>query len=71
MSPANPATIGALAWRVARRCNSGACVRVARRGDVVFIGDSKDPDGPVLTYTRTELKAFLQGVKEGDFDDLL
>ncbi len=71
LSPANPATIGNLSWRVARQCNNGACVRVARRGEVVFIGDSKDPDGPLLTYTRAELEAFIHGVKEGDFDDLL
>jgi hypothetical protein len=32
--------------------------------------DSKDPSGPVLTYTRIEWSAFLDGVKKGEFDDL-
>jgi hypothetical protein len=30
--------------------------------------DSKDPDGPVLTFTPDEWKAFTLGVQDGEFD---
>jgi hypothetical protein len=36
----------------------------------VVIRDSKNPDGAVLKYTPAEWAAFVQGVREGDFDDL-
>ena len=37
----------------------------------VGLRDSKDPVGPVLTFTRGELRAFLEGAKAGEFDDLV
>ena len=58
-------------WRVARACNGGACIQVASQGQGVVIGDSKVPDGPVLTYSSLEWNQFVAGVKNGDFDDLL
>jgi hypothetical protein len=36
----------------------------------VEVGDSKNPGGPVLTYTAAEWEAFLRGVKRGEFDGL-
>jgi hypothetical protein len=36
----------------------------------VGVRDSKDPHGPILTFTRTELQAWLDGAKRGEFDDL-
>jgi hypothetical protein len=59
------------AWRVARTCQGGSCVRVARTGGAILIGDTKNPDGDVLTYTISEWREFVGGVKRGDFDDLL
>jgi len=59
------------AWRVAKTCQGGSCVRVARTGGVILIGDTKNPDGDVLTYTMSEWQEFVAGVKQGDFDDLL
>ncbi len=38
---------------------------------MVLIGDSKNPDGPVLSYSREEFRTFVQGVQQGDFDDLI
>jgi len=32
--------------------------------------DSKDPDGPILLYSRAEFQAFLDGALKGDFDDI-
>lgn len=66
-----PESLGELSWRVARKCDGGACVRVAAHGDKIVIGSSKHLDGPVIAYSRDEWAAFVQGIREGDFDDLL
>lgn len=51
-------------WRKARRSNdNGQCVEVANTLDAVR--DSKNPDGPVLTWTPEALGAFLAQVKRG------
>jgi len=34
-----------------------------------MIRDSRDPDGPVLGYSRTAWHSFLGGVRDGAFDD--
>lgn len=59
-----------LDWRVARRCDGGACVRVARRGDSVLIGNTNTPDGPISEFTADEWRQFLAGAKLGDFDGI-
>lgn len=59
------------AWRVARSCQGGSCVRVARTGGAILIGDTKNPHGEVLTYTVSEWQDFVAGIKQGDFDDFL
>jgi hypothetical protein len=62
---------GSLEWRKAQRSmNNGACVELARTGGLIVIRDSKDPAGPVLMYTPAEFHAFLDGAKNGEFDDL-
>jgi len=43
---------------------------VARHGDSVVLGNTRQPDGPVMTYTRAEWKEFIAGAKLGDFDDI-
>jgi hypothetical protein len=59
-------------WRRSLRSqNNGACVEVARVGDVIGVRDSKDPDGPILAYTLAEFSAFLDGAAKGEFNDLL
>jgi hypothetical protein len=60
------------AWRkAALSVANGACVEVANLGAMVAIRDSKDRSGPVLKYSRTEWLAFLDGAKQGEFDDLI
>lgn len=49
--------------------NQGSCVEcaVCDCGEV-RVRDSKDPQGPVLTYTPAEWTAFVLGAKDGEFD---
>jgi Domain of unknown function (DUF397) len=60
-----------LDWRVARHCDGGACVRVARRGDSVLISNTNSLEGPVNEFTMDEWRQFLIGVKLGDFDGIV
>ena len=60
-------------WQKSRRSNpSGNCVEAAllSNGEVAM-RNSRDPEGPALIYTRAEIEAFLGGVRDGDFDNLL
>ena len=52
-----------------RSGDSGACTMCMRLEDgSTAVKDSKDPDGPVLTFTAMEWDAFIRGVKAGEFD---
>ncbi len=63
-------------WHKSSHCGEdGACVEVAivpgsKEGSeyVITMRDSKDPDGPVLTFTPQEWHAFTLGVQDGEFD---
>jgi hypothetical protein len=65
-----PPTVEEFNWLVAQNCNGGTCIRVATHEEQIVIGDSKNPRGPVLTYSRSEWAAFVDGVREGDFDSI-
>jgi hypothetical protein len=60
-------------WRKSRWSNpSGNCVEVAALPEGgVAVRNSRHPSGPALVYTRAEIRAFLAGVKDGEFDDLM
>jgi Domain of unknown function (DUF397) len=58
-------------WRTALKSGGGNCVQVMRHEDTIMVGDSKQPGGPVLSYTLKEWDAFLDGAKKGEFDDLV
>lgn len=49
-------------------CSLGDCVEVAVAGTQVQVRDSKDPGGPVLTFSLDEWRAFLAGAAAGEFD---
>ena len=57
-------------WRKSTRSgNSGNCVEVAELPDGGrAVRDSKDPQGPVLRFTRDEWSAFVAGARDGEFD---
>lgn len=60
-----------LRWRKAQQSvQNGQCVELARAGSMIAIRDSKNPAGPMLMYTAAEWRAFLDGAKHGEFDDL-
>jgi Domain of unknown function (DUF397) len=52
-------------WRKSSYSNSGAnCVEIAQtRSGKIAVRDSKDPDGPVLTFSPDEWKAFAAKVR--------
>ena len=59
-----------LRWRKSSRSNNGGnCVEIAELpGGGRAVRDSKNPDGPVLAFTREEWAAFVEGAKDGEFD---
>lgn len=65
-------TLPGTTWR--RSTHSGAlgnCVELTELHDgAVAMRNSRDPGGPALVYTRSEIAAFLAGAKDGEFDDL-
>lgn len=63
--------LAGVAWRTSSRCGTGACVQVAAVNGMVAVRDSKNPHGPVLTYTPQEWADFIAGAKNGEFDDIV
>lgn len=64
----------AVSWQKSRRSNpSGNCVECAvlPDGAGIAVRNSRDPEGPALVYTPAEMEAFILGVRDGDFDNLL
>ena len=67
------AELAGVSWRKSSLSNSqGACVELAKLSDGGFaVRNSRHPDGPALVYTRAEMVALIDGVKSGEFDDLV
>lgn len=65
--------ITGVVWRKSARSNAaGNCVEVARlEGGEIAVRNSRYPAGPALVYTPAEMKSFLLGVKDGEFDFVL
>ena len=59
-----------LNWRKSEFCANSGCVEIAANDGAYFVRDSKDPDGPLLTFDHSEWTAFVSGVRAGNFDDV-
>ncbi|MGH3800217.1 MAG: DUF397 domain-containing protein [Pseudonocardiaceae bacterium] len=59
-------------WRKSRHSNpSGNCVELAELPvGGIAVRNSRHPSGPVLIYARAEMVAFVQSVKDGEFDEM-
>lgn len=62
---------GGLAWRKSSYSGVTNCVEVAPLGGSVALRDSKHPEQGHLVYTVDEWNSFIQGVRAGEFDDLV
>jgi hypothetical protein len=58
-----------LVWRKATRSGTdGACVEVAEVPDGVRVRDSKDPDGPMLSFTTEAWRDLLCRIRKGELE---
>jgi hypothetical protein len=56
-------------WRKSSLSQASDCVEVAFvQRDQVLVRNSKDREGPLLRFTPAEWKAFVAGVRGGEFD---
>jgi hypothetical protein len=60
-------------WQKSQRSNpQGNCVELAQlpTGETA-LRNSRHPGGPVLIFTRTEIDALIEEMKNGEFDNLV
>jgi hypothetical protein len=58
-----------LTWRKSTRSGAaGHCVEIANVPAAVLVRDSKDVDGPVLSFANSGWSSFLDGIRAGEFD---
>jgi hypothetical protein len=58
-----------LVWVRSSRCIDGSCVEVRAEDDLVYVRDSKDPDGGAIVYTREQWQRVLDAVREDEWVD--
>jgi hypothetical protein len=60
---------GGAGWRKSSRSGAtGACVEVCVVDGAVLIRDSKNPNGPVLTFTQAAWAEFVAAVADDEFE---
>jgi hypothetical protein len=55
-------------WHKSSASGGSECVEVRIAADGVHVRDTKDRHGPALAFTLDEWRAFLTGVRLGEFD---
>ncbi len=70
MSTSDPSMIH---WRISSFSgNNGTCVEVAALPDGhIVVRNSTHPGGAVIMFTRAEMNHWVNGIKAGEFDDLM
>jgi hypothetical protein len=68
-----PSELANVAWHISTKSDNGGgnCVEVGPLADGsgrVAVRHSRRPEAEVIIYTRAEWEAFIEGVKEGEFD---
>ena len=59
-------------WQKSSFSANNNCVEMAElTSGEIAVRNSRDPDGPALIYTRSEVEALILGARNGDFDDLI
>jgi hypothetical protein len=59
-------------WKKASASNGGAdCVMLRPVDSGVQLGDTKNPGATPFLFSKSELAAFIDGVKKGEFDHLV
>jgi hypothetical protein len=58
-----------LVWARSSCCSDGSCVEVSRTDDLVYVRDSKDPDGGAIVYTREQWQRVLDAVRADEWVD--
>jgi hypothetical protein len=57
-----------LVWRRSSASGLSDCVEIAVTEGSIIVRHSKNPAGPTLTFSESEWRAFLLGVRNGEFD---
>lgn len=67
---ASPQEQEGIVWRKSSASAGTNCVEVASAGMSIYVRDSKNPGGPILSFDHAEWIAFLVGAQQGVFDIL-
>ena len=55
-------------WQKSNRSNTnGACVEARLNENMIEVRNSRDPNGPIVSFTQREWEAFIGGVADGEF----
>lgn len=63
-----PANLSLRWWKSTYSSESANCVEVAVVQDSLMVRDSKDPNGPTLSYSVAAWREFIAEVRRGNFD---